>query len=135
MNQPVSYELTEIPIKVVDASALGALIFNEPDAGLVAQRLGSSKLVAPTLLKFEMASICLKKLSRYPEQREMISQAFRLWPAIEIEAIDVDSHEIVALAEHAKLTVYDAAYLWLAQKLTAELITLDKQLAKAAIHL
>jgi len=105
-------------VKVVDASALGALIFNEPDAGLVAQRLGSSKLVAPTLLKFEMASICLKKLSRYPEQREMISQAFRLWPAMGIEEIDVDSYEIVALAEYAKLTVYDAAYLWLAQKLT-----------------
>jgi len=125
------YELTEIVIKVVDASALGALIFNEPDAGLVAERLDGSRLVAPTLLTFEMASICLKKLNRYPEHREIISQAFRLWPAMEIEEIDVDSHEIVRLAEHKKLTVYDAAYLWLARKLAAELVTLDEQLNRA----
>jgi len=62
----------------------------------------------------------------------MISQAFRLWPAMEIKEIDVDSDEIVALAEHTKLTVYDAAYLWLARKLATELVTLDKELAKAA---
>lgn len=132
MNQPISYGLTEIVIKIVDASALGSLIFNEPDAGWVAQRLGGSRLVAPALLKFEMASICLKKLKRYPERRELINQSFRLWPAMEIKEVDINSDEMVALAEQTSLTVYDAAYLWLAQTLGAELVTLDTQLANAA---
>jgi len=120
-----------VRIKVVDASALGALVFNEPDAELTAQRLGGSKLVAPTLLKFEMASICLKKLIRYPEQRELIRKAFRLWPEMQIEEIEIDSFGIVSLAEQTRLTVFDAAYLWLARKLDAELVTLDTQLANA----
>ncbi len=119
-------------VKVVDASALGAVIFNEPDAEFATQLLSDSRLVAPALLKFEMASICLKKLSRYPEQREYIGKAFQLWPAMEIEEVDVDSHGIVRLAEQTGLTAYDAAYLWLARELGAELVTLDAQLAKAA---
>ena len=44
----------------------------------------------------------------------------------------VDLPEAVTLAERMGLTVYDASYLWLAQELQAELITLDKQLADAA---
>jgi len=121
-----------MPVKVVDASALGALIFNEPDAQLVAAQLGDSQLVAPALLKFEMASICLKKLNRYPEQKELILRAFRQWPIMRIEEIDVDNCGVIDLAERTRLTVYDAAYLWLTHKLSAELVTLDKYLAKAS---
>jgi len=120
-----------VQVKIVDASALGSLIFNEPDAGWVAQRLSHSRLIAPALLKFEIASICLKKLKRYPEQRALINQAFRLWPAMAIQEVDINSVEMVALAEQTSLTAYDAAYLWLAQKLGAELVTLDTQLANA----
>jgi len=108
------------------------LIFNEPDAGWIAHRLGDSRLIAPALLKFEMASICLKKLKRYPERRELINRSFRLWPTMEIKEVDINSDAMVVLAEQTSLTVYDAAYLWLAQKLTAELVTLDKELAQAA---
>jgi len=44
----------------------------------------------------------------------------------------VDLPEAITLAERIGLTVYDASYLWLAEKLQAELITLDKQLADVA---
>jgi predicted nucleic acid-binding protein len=35
------------------------------------------------------------------------------------------------LAVMTGLSAYDASYLWLARRLGAELVTLDKQLAKA----
>jgi uncharacterized protein with PIN domain len=39
-----------MPIKiVVDASAIAALLFGEPEAPKVAEQLGDSALVAPTL--------------------------------------------------------------------------------------
>ncbi len=65
-------------LKVVDASALGALLFGEPRAAEVAERL-----------------------------------------------------ERCELARHRRLTVYDAAYLWLARSLDAELVTFDRKLARA----
>jgi len=59
-------------VKIVDASALAALLFGEPEAEAVVVRLGDGSLVAPALLGFEIASVCLKKLRRNPEQRNAL---------------------------------------------------------------
>jgi predicted nucleic acid-binding protein len=47
--------------KVVDASAVGALLFGERDAAAIAERLREADLMAPALLRFEVANVCLKK--------------------------------------------------------------------------
>jgi uncharacterized protein with PIN domain len=44
-----------IVVKVVDASALAALLFGEPEAEAIAGRLDNARLVAPALLAFELA--------------------------------------------------------------------------------
>jgi predicted nucleic acid-binding protein len=120
-------------VKVVDASAIAALVFGEPVASDVTARLSDSTLVAPALLPFEIASVCLKKMRRYPEQREALLAAQRLFGQMAINPIEVDFTEVLMMAEHTGLTSYDASYLWLSRKLNAELVTLDKQLARAAI--
>jgi len=51
-----------------------------------------------------------------------------------IEILSVDHLEIIDLAAHARLTTYDASYLWLARKTGGELVTLDKRLLKASIR-
>jgi len=124
-----------MPVKVVDTSALAALLFGEPEAERVASQLANDKLAAPAVLPFEMASVCLKKLRRHPEQREAILTAYALMDPLAIDYFPVEMKEIIALAEGSKLTVYDAAYLWLAQSLDSELITLDMTLARAAQRL
>jgi uncharacterized protein with PIN domain len=43
-----------MPVKVVvDASALAAVLFGEPEAPKVTERLGDSALLAPTLFSYE----------------------------------------------------------------------------------
>ena len=123
-------------VKVVDASALAALLFDEPEAKAVADRLEDGHLVAPALLSFEIASVCLKKLRSSPQQREALLAAFALFARMPIEIVGVDHADTVQVAEAFGLTTYDAAYLWLAQKLAAELVTLDRRLqtAGAARH-
>lgn len=118
-------------VKVIDASALCALLFSEPDADAVLARIGSANLAAPSLLAFELASVCLKKIRRHPEKRELFLAAFLLYPQMEIDIVDVQLQEAVSLAEQGALTVYDAVYLWLANTLGCELITLDKELVAA----
>jgi predicted nucleic acid-binding protein len=120
--------------KVIDASALAALIFGEPDAEKIVERIGDSELVAPALLPFELASVCLKKIGLHPANRERLISALMLFPRMEIKTAIVQLHEAVALAERKQLTIYDAAYLWLANSLDCELITLDRELAAAARH-
>jgi predicted nucleic acid-binding protein len=119
-------------IKVVDASALAALLFGEPETEAIADRLEGHRLIAPPLLAFELANVCLMKCRGHPDQHEALLAAFRLYERLVIEEVAVEHDQVIALALKAKLTAYDASYLWLAQKLDAELVTLDKELKLAA---
>ena len=92
----------------------------------------SDPLVAPTLISFELANVCLVKTRRHPAQRDALRQAFQLRIRLQIEELAVDHDAILALAETLGLTTYDASYLWLARQLSAELVTLDRQLIAAA---
>ena len=120
-----------MPVKVVDASALAALLFGAPEAEIVARRLGDARLVAPALLGFELANVCLMKSRRDPERRAALTAAFRLRERLALEEIAVDHDETLKLANATGLTVCNASYLWLARQFGAELVTLDAQLAKA----
>ena len=122
---------TVMRVKVVDASAIAALLFGEPEAETVAGRLGDARLVAPALLRFELANVCLIKSRRHPDQQLVLTAAFRLRDRLAVEEVAVDHDGALELAAATGLTTYDASYLWLARKLGAELVTLDKKLAKA----
>jgi predicted nucleic acid-binding protein len=118
-------------VKVVDASALAALLFAEPEAETIAERLEGARLAAPSLLDFELANVCLTKIRRQPRQREVLRTAFRLAYRLRVETVAVDHADVLDLADATGLTTYDASYLWLARALSAELVTLDRKLAAA----
>jgi predicted nucleic acid-binding protein len=120
-------------VRVVDTSAVAALLFSEPRADEVVDRLSGGELVAPNLFRYELASVCLKKLATYPEQRAGLLEAWKMVEMLGIQEVDVPMHqELVELAESCRLTAYDASYLWLARSLQAELVTLDVKLGRAA---
>ncbi|MCB8876446.1 type II toxin-antitoxin system VapC family toxin [Acidisoma silvae] len=118
-------------VKVIDASAVAAFLFDEPEADIIAQRIAGARLVAPTLLGFELANVCLIKGRRHPDKRPALLRSFGLRHRLGIQELTVDYDASLALALATGLTVYDASYLWLSQELKAELITLDRQLAAA----
>ena len=118
-------------VHVVDASALGALVFGEPEAEKIAMLLSDGLLVAPALLAFELASICLKKIRAHPARKALIMEAFGYAQELHIEYVDVDQASVIALAEETGLTAYDASYLWLARESHGDLVTLDRRLQRA----
>ncbi len=119
-------------VKVVDASALAALLFAEPEAEAIAASLEGARLAAPSLLGFELANVCLTKMRRHPAQRDRLRAAFQLADRLAVETVAVDHGAALDLAEATGLTAYDASYLWLARALGGELVTLDRKLAAAA---
>ena len=118
-------------IKVAGASALAALLFGEPEAEAIAERLEGARLAAPALLGFELANVCLTKMRRHPDQREALRAAFRLADRLAVETVAVDQVAVLDLAEATALTAYDASCLWLARTLGGELVTLDRKLSAA----
>jgi predicted nucleic acid-binding protein len=91
--------------------------------------------VAPALLPFEVASVCLKKIKRHPEMRGRLLEAYALRTHAGIDEVEVTLDQVIGLAEQNDLTCYDASYLWLALQLEAELVTLDEKLAGVAERL
>lgn len=124
-----------MPVIVVDASAVCALLFREPKGALVAPRLSGVTLAAPNLLPFEVANVCVTKIRRSSADRNSLMALFALLPAMNITLAEVDHAEVLTLAVSSGLTAYDASYLWLAQAMAAELVTLDVALGAAWANL
>jgi predicted nucleic acid-binding protein len=122
-------------VKVVDASALAAVMFNEPAADEIARRVRGARLTAPVLLGYEIVNACATQLRRHPDLRDEVLQAFTLQGGLTIETAEVDYASVLVIAEQFRLTGYDASYLWLAQLLRGELVTLDRPLGRAAAAL
>ena len=127
--------MNAMAVKVVDASAVIAIIFAEPAAETIAPQIRGATLFAPALLLFEIVNACVTKLRRQPELRDEIMASFALQDDMAIETAEVDHAGVLALAERFRLTGYDASYLWLARRLDAELVTLDGPLGRAAVAL
>jgi predicted nucleic acid-binding protein len=117
--------------KVVDASAVVALLFNEPAQEKMAVQLRGASLHAPDILEYEVANACLKKMRASPGEWQALLEAFSLLDALSIVLERINLAEVIALAERTKLSVYDASYLSLARALDTELVTLDDKLARA----
>ena len=119
-----------MPVKVIDASVVSAILFAEPGSEAVARRLEHHALVAPSLWTYEVGNVCLQKIRRHRPDRQVLLDAFSLASRLGIEEVDVPVAQVVPLADEVGLTVYDAAYVWLARMLRAELVTLDTALAR-----
>jgi predicted nucleic acid-binding protein len=115
---------------IVDASVVAAVLFDEPEAvPLIASVAGA--LVAPDLLRYEIASVCTTKMIRHPAQAQEIQARYDLLHRLAIDYIEPEWGYLPILARRWALSAYDAAYLQLALTLKAPLVTLDARLAAA----
>jgi predicted nucleic acid-binding protein len=124
--------VAKVPTRVVDASAVAAILFQEPEGEKVVRQLDGHQLVASPLLDFELSNVCLTKLRRHPDRRDELLAGFRWRSRLAIQIRNVDHEAVLALAEQTVLSFYDASYMWLARQLGAVLVTLDRRLAEAA---
>ena len=117
-------------VTVVDASAVAAVLFDEPESEpILASVVGA--LIAPSLLPYELASVCTTKLARRPREAKIILARYRLFAKLEVDLVEPDWDTLPGMAYECALSAYDAAYLQLALAQDAPLVTLDARLAAA----
>lgn len=119
-----------MPSVVVDASAIAAVLFSEPSADDIVERLGSAQLAAPSLLPYEIVSVAGGKVRRGEVPTDTAMTALAAFGRMRILLHEPDLSEVFRLTVRTRLTAYDAAYLHLAQSLSVELVTLDHKLAR-----
>ncbi len=117
-----------MPARVVDASVLGAVTFQEPRFAEAVTLIHEAELYAPTLLAYELSSIARKKILLYPAFATELMASLEDALAMDIRWTEVDHRATVELALETALTTYDASYLQLARALGVPLVTFDTQL-------
>jgi predicted nucleic acid-binding protein len=122
---------------VLDNSVVsGWLIENQSSAyaDAVAERLKTSRAIAPPLLRLEVTNVLRTACKR---QRLIAAQAHEMLTALAALPIDIDvtapnPAQILDLALRHDLTAYDAVYLDLALRRALPVATRDLALADAA---
>ena len=115
---------------VVDASAVAAVVFEEPEAAPLVAAV-SGKLLAPSLIRYELANLCRTKLRRGSADPAVTLERYRLLRDLDLRTTEPDWDALPELAEHWGLSAYDAASLDVALRERLPLVTLDARLAKA----
>jgi predicted nucleic acid-binding protein len=121
-----------MPDRVVDASVIAAMVFEEPRADEAEDLLRDATLFAPEILPYELASVALKKTKVEPSRRFEIAMRLRQALATQVELVPMAPLELLTLALETNLTIYDAAYLQAARGLGCPLVTFDAKLARQA---
>lgn len=120
---------------VIDASVTVGLANGEEaaiEAALEAAR-GGGMLLAPVHMWIETANALVRGRRH---SAVLVTQVLEDLGRTGIEAADrglPGLRSAIELAERHGLSVYDAAYLWLAMDVEGALATLDRQLARAAL--
>ena len=124
---------------VLDCSITMAWCFEDESteySDAILESLNHSTAVVPTIWPLEVANVLLmaKKHKRITEvQSSSFIDALSILPIIvDPSTTSRAMHSIFMLASQAGLTIYDAAYLELAIREKIPLLTLDKDLIKAA---
>lgn len=120
---------------VVDASAVCAMLFEEPEAATVRAHIRGETVLAPQLIDYELANICWKKVRREPDRLSDMLAMLDAVRFVTMTRVAVSPADAAALAIRTGLSAYDAAYLWLAMSRDVELVTLDRRLARVNAQL
>ncbi len=117
---------------VVDASVFAALTFGETRSEEAADLLEDTALIAPGLVRYEMTNVACAKIRSDPGVAGSVTLALVRWLHLPVRLVTPDLGEVLAIALAEGLSAYDAAYLQVARKLGAPLLTFDERLANAA---
>ena len=86
-----------MPDKVIDASAMAALAFAEPEADFVLEEIDGYRLHAPELLVFELMNVAWKRAKKQPKATELFLEALDMLEGLSLRFRGIDQGEVVKL--------------------------------------
>lgn len=117
---------------IVDASAILAVLLNEPQKERILELTRGVEFIAPSCIEYEIGNAVSALFRRKLLE---VSDGILVWHAynkVPIRQLPPDFHESLIIAGTEGLYAYDAYYLALAGNLRLPLLTLDAVLKAAA---
>ncbi|MEM8964026.1 MAG: type II toxin-antitoxin system VapC family toxin [Acidobacteriota bacterium] len=120
---------------VADASAILAVVLDEPERASIVQGTVGVSLVAPEVLPFEIGNALIAMEKRGRVEREAVQEVWRAAGRIAVKLLSVDIEAALSLALVTGTYAYDAYYLQCALSQNRPLVALDRKMRAAANQL
>jgi predicted nucleic acid-binding protein len=118
---------------VLDASAILAVIVDEPEAQIVIDCTKDAAIVSPSIVSFEVANALSRMIKRgMVSSKEQMLSLIRNFEKIPMRTVGIDLQKALEIAWDNKIYAYDAFYLETAKRLMLPLITFDSGMIKIA---
>ena len=111
---------------VLDASAIIAVIADEPEAQIVINCTKNSTIVSPIIISCEIANALTRMMRKnIIKTKEQILDLINNFKRMPIETVDIDLEKTLEIAWDYKIHAYDAFYLETAKRLNLPLLSFD----------
>ena len=120
---------------VIDASAIIAVLADEPQKAALIRVTEGADLIAPPSVPWEIGNAFSAMLKRRRISLEQAVQAVKIYRMIPMRLVEVELEEAIQLADRLNLYAYDAYLLRCAARYRAPLLSLDRDLLAAATAL
>lgn len=117
---------------VIDASAIIAVIANEPEKEQIVTLTQGANLVAPVSIHYEIGNAFSAMLKRGRIELTQALRALEIYAGIPIRFVDIELDESLKIANRLKMYAYDAYLVRCAEKYGCPLLTLDRVLSQQA---
>jgi len=120
---------------LLDASAIIAIILNEPSRGKIISLTENATLLSPEVISYEIGNALINLLKKQKITEEELLEAYRNFVSIPIRSIKVDIEKALKIACKYRIYAYDAYYLETAYRLKIPLITFDTSMKNAGLDM
>ena len=117
---------------VIDASAIIAVIVNEPEKSALINLTQGADLIAPNSIHWEIGNAFSAMLKRQRITVIQTIQAIATYRTIPIRFVDVELEDTIKIAEQLNIYAYDAYLIRCAIKYSVPLLSLDRSLINSA---
>jgi predicted nucleic acid-binding protein len=116
---------------LLDASAIIAVIADEPDAQTVINCTQNATIVSPSIISCEIANALTRMMRKNViVSEEQMLALIRNFKFIPIKIVDIDIEKALKIAWRYKIYAYDAFYLEVAKRLQLPFVTFDGGMRK-----
>ena len=118
---------------VIDASALLAVLLNEPERQTIIESTRGASLVAPSSLDYEIGNALSALMRRRSITIAESVAVYHSFARIPVRLIEPDMQAALLVSGEENIYAYDAYCIACAERLGLPLLTLDKRLADTAL--
>ncbi len=117
---------------VTDASALLAVVLDEPERRAIIDATEGATLISPLALPYEIGNALIAMRKRRKIEEKAILPAWRATQQIPVQLVPVEMEPALALALAHGIYAYDAYYLHCSLSHRRPLLTLDRKMREVA---